>query len=275
MKIPRFPKSCLSSAFPWPACIAFWLGLHAAVSSGQEVQPGDFVELGPYIPGLIIDTPYATKDNFLKAAVYAENTAFLRRAVADRLALVQRDLRAQGYGLKVLDGYRPLTVQRAMWKLLPDPRYVADPATGSKHNRGAAVDVTLVDQNGRELPMPTAFDDFSSAAHVESPPPSEEAGRHRKILQDAMKRRGFLPLDTEWWHFDDPEWKTYAVVDASFAELRGRTLAEEKESLRERIAALESELAALRARLAELNAAQPAPAPSKPPVELKGQTLGR
>lgn len=177
-----------------------------------------FVDVSAVAPSIVVDLPYATASNFLKRKLYPANKCFLRKAVAERLAKVQADLEELGYGLKILDGYRPLSVQREMWKILPDSRFVANPATGSRHNRGAAVDVTLVTRSKEPVKMPTEFDDFSAASHVDART-SKEAASHRAILQSAMKRRGFLPLTTEWWHFDSPEWKTYSLEDFSFEEL--------------------------------------------------------
>jgi len=111
-----------------------------------------------------------------------------------------------------------------MWELVPDSRYVADPRKGSRHNRGAAVDVTLVDSSGNELLMPTAFDDFTERASRSSPDAPPEALRHRALLEQAMSSEGFLPLPSEWWHFDDPEWQKYPLLDVPFEELLRRSI---------------------------------------------------
>ncbi len=160
-----------------------------------------------------VDIRYATKNNFTHRPLYAQARCLLRPAVAARLSRVQTDLAVKGIGLKVYDCYRPLSVQKQMWKLVPDDRYVANPAQGSRHNRGSAVDLTLVDRDGNELEMPTSFDDFSDRAHVDYPRVSQSARQHRAILQQAMKRQGFAPLQTEWWHFDDPSWRQYPLLD--------------------------------------------------------------
>ncbi|MFM9025777.1 MAG: M15 family metallopeptidase [Planctomycetaceae bacterium] len=178
------------------------------------VPPGlELVDLAAVDPTLVIDARYATADNPAAERLYPANVLYLERSAADRLARVQAGLRRRGLGLKVFDGYRPLAVQKALWKAMPDPRYVADPATGSRHNRGSAVDVTLVDESGRELPMPTAFDEFNERAHLDyhDGPPDRLA--NRGILQEAMRAEGFIPLATEWWHFDAPEWERFPVMD--------------------------------------------------------------
>jgi len=162
---------------------------------------------------IIIDLRYATADNFLNDTLYSANICLLRKPVAERLVKVQKYLRMKSLGLKIWDGYRPLSVQKKMWQKLPDPQFVADPKRGSNHNRGAAVDVTLVDFDGNELEMPTGFDDFSQTAHIKSTNISNEAKKNREILQEAMKRFGFKPILSEWWHFNDENIKKYSVMD--------------------------------------------------------------
>lgn len=166
-----------------------------------------------------LDIRYATTNNFLKRKLYPVARCVLRGAAARRLGKVQEDLQKKGLGLKVYDCYRPLSVQRLMWQVRPDSRYVANPARGSRHNRGAAVDITLVDRNGRELEMPTGFDDFSQRAHRNYTGGSAQSRRNSKILEDAMKKQGFIPLATEWWHFDAPGWDNYAILDVKFGEI--------------------------------------------------------
>lgn len=178
------------------------------------VPPGlELVELAAIDPSFVIDARYATADNPARERLYPANVLYLERSAAVRLAKVQAGLRARGLGLKVFDGYRPLAVQKALWKAMPDPRYVADPATGSRHNRGSAVDVTLVDGAGHELPMPTAFDEFDERAHLDYAEGPPERLANRGILQEAMRAEGFMPLATEWWHFDAPDWERFPVMD--------------------------------------------------------------
>ena len=148
----------------------------------------------------MIDNRYATTDNVTGIRLYPANTIYLERSAAERLARVQDSLRRQGIGLKVFDGYRPLAIQKALWKVKPDPQYVADPAKGSRHNRGSAVDVTLVDAAGRERPMPSAFDEFSERSHLAFMDTDGDLIANRETLQKAMRSEGFLPLATEWWH---------------------------------------------------------------------------
>ena len=173
----------------------------------------DLVDITSLDSTIIIDLRYATADNFMKEVLYSANICLLRKTVAEKLIKVQQDLRRQGLGLKVWDGYRPLSVQKKMWEKMPNPGYVADPKYGSNHNRGAAVDVTLVDSSGNELEMPTGFDDFTKKAASNYPYVTKEAFKNRKMLQEAMKAHGFKAIKSEWWHFNDCDVKKYPVID--------------------------------------------------------------
>ncbi|MBC8181214.1 M15 family metallopeptidase [candidate division KSB1 bacterium] len=191
----------------------FVLFLLLIFSSLQSQTPVDMVDISDMDSTIVIDLRYATADNFLNDTLYSANICLLRKPVAERLVQVQKYLREKGLGLKVWDGYRPLFVQKKMWETLPDSKFVANPKHGSNHNRGAAVDVTLVDLEGKELEMPTGFDDFSEKAHIKSTNISDEAKKNREILQEAMKRFGFNPILSEWWHFNDKDIKKYSVMD--------------------------------------------------------------
>ncbi len=177
------------------------------------------VDLTKTIPGIHVEIKYATADNFTKEVLYPEARCLIRKEVAEKLARVQRSLQAQGLSLKFFDAYRPLSVQKKMWAKFPVEGYVANPAKGSNHNRGAAVDVTLVDKEGKELPMPSAYDEFSERAHRDYSGGTDEERKNRQILQEAMEKEGFHGLTTEWWHFDDEDAKTYPVLDLSFSEV--------------------------------------------------------
>ena len=178
------------------------------------------VEVSRLAAGLRVELRYATTNNFTKHVIYpASARCYLRAPVAARLAAVQRGLQAQGLGLKVYDCYRPRSAQQILWNIVPDDRYVANPKNGSRHNRGAAVDLTLVDKDGRELPMPTPYDDFTSKAHRSYQELPAEALHNRATLEQAMVAQGFVPLPTEWWHFDDPDSRRYPMTDISFDAL--------------------------------------------------------
>ena len=171
------------------------------------------IDIRSIAPDILTDMRYATPNNFLKQAVYSKARCLLRGPVARSIQRAQEKLKTQGYGLKLYDCYRPLSVQKAMWKIFPDGRYVANPATGSRHNRGAAVDVTLVDSQGRDLEMPSEFDEFSDRAHRNSPTMTDTARKHVQILTTALEAQGLTTIDSEWWHYDESNWRRYGVLD--------------------------------------------------------------
>jgi D-alanyl-D-alanine dipeptidase len=193
------------------------------VKTGTLAQPSrkvaDIVDLREVSPHIIVDMKYATEDNFTKKRLYDSNTCFLRKSTAAKLDAVQKELEGMNLGLKVWDCYRPLAIQRVLWAILPDERYVANPETGSRHNRASAVDVTLVDSQGKELQMPTGFDDFSVRAdhHYQDLP--EQAIRNRGLLKGLMEKAGFIPLPEEWWHYDDEKWMQFDLMDIRFQDL--------------------------------------------------------
>lgn len=198
--------------------IAVWL-LHPLAINGAA-DPGRLVDILTVNPRIQLDMPYATTNNFTLRKLYTQARCLLRAETAERLSQVQIDLETQNLGLQVYDCYRPLSVQKLMWKLVPDDRFVANPVYGSRHNRGSAVDITLVDHKSKELNMPSEFDNFSIRSSLNYSGGSAESRNNRQILQTAMKKRGFLPLQTEWWHFDDPHWKQYSVMDISLESVK-------------------------------------------------------
>ena len=182
-------------------------------------KPGDLIDVTKVNPRIVVDMKYATKDNLAKQALYDANVCFLRRSTALKLDAAQKELEGLNLGLKVWDCYRPLAVQHALWKALPDERYVANPRGGSRHNRGSTVDATLVDSMGVELQMPTGFDDFSIRAHRHYRDLPEHVIRNRSLLETSMKKAGFIPLPREWWHYDDEKWSDFEVMDVPFLKL--------------------------------------------------------
>lgn len=163
---------------------------------------------------------YASAYNFARQRLYPAAVAFLHTDAAEALQRVQRALASEGLGLKVFDGYRPLSVQRRLWQLVQDERYVANPARNAgRHTRGTAVDLTLVDASGNELAMPTPYDEFSPRAHIASTEGTDEQRRNAWRLGAAMSEQGFVPFDFEWWHFDLRGWEAYPALDLSFEAL--------------------------------------------------------
>ena len=180
------------------------------------------IELKSLIPDLQYDLKYANKNNFTGKRMYPKNTSttYLRRNPAQALAKVAEDLRQKGLGIKIWDAYRPYCTTVRFWELIHDERFVANPSKGSGHNRGTAVDLTLIDlKTGLELEMPTPFDDFSPAAFHGAANVPEVRIRNRALLRATMEKFGFVPLETEWWHYSWPGSSAYDVLNLSFKAL--------------------------------------------------------
>jgi D-alanyl-D-alanine dipeptidase len=180
------------------------------------------VELLKFIPGIVYDLRYATTNNFTHRQMYtpAPRHTFLRLPAARALAAVQKELSCRGYGLKIFDAYRPYGVTVQFWEMIRDERYVANPGKGSGHNRGLAVDVTIIDlKTHRELDMGTGFDNFSDTAHHGFTALSPAVLQNRKLLRETMEKHGFNKLETEWWHFYWANDRNYEVLDLPFNEL--------------------------------------------------------
>lgn len=200
------------------------------LAQGPPKEPGpfrqpDLAEIAKLDPTITLDIRYATKNNFLGRAVYKQARAFLQRPAAEALVRVNAALRAKGYGLVVFDGYRPWRVTKLFWDNTPNEKkiYVADPAIGSRHNRGCAVDLTLFDlKTGRAVQMPSEYDEMTERSHADYSCSSLEATRTRDLLIAAMQAEGFVVFPTEWWHYDYKDWKEYAILDLEFKEIEGR-----------------------------------------------------
>jgi len=196
-----------------------WGETKADESAHPPGKAADLVDIKEVNPRIVVDIKYASEDNFTKKRLYDSNTCFLRRSVAVKLNTVQKELEGMNLGLKVWDCYRPLAVQRILWEVLPDDRYVANPKTGSRHNRASAVDVTLVDSEGKELRMPTGFDDFSPRADHRFQGLPDQVVKNRELLKGLMEKAGFIPLPEEWWHYDDENWMQFDLMDLPFHDL--------------------------------------------------------
>lgn len=177
------------------------------------------VNLQYMIHTIILDLRYASTNNFVRKRMYPKNThhTFLRLPAAIALRKVQQDLNNMGFGLKVYDAYRPYAVTEKFWEIIRDDRYVADPSKGSGHNRGIAVDLTMINlHTGEELNMPTGFDNFTDSAHQDFSQLPEYVIRNRNLLRETMEKYGFIPFATEWWHFSLPNPEHYEVLNLSF-----------------------------------------------------------
>ena len=191
----------------------------AAPDRNRRYAGGALMDIEDLAPNVVVDMRYATSKNFLHRKLYSKNKCLLRPRVAKMVAKAQKYLERQGKGLKVWDCYRPRSVQWKMWKVFPKPGFVANPRAGSNHNRGAAVDVTLVDRRGRELEMPTPFDEFSRRARHGYRGGSLKSRINRETLKRAMNRAGFQSIISEWWHYNAPGVKKYALLNIPFSRL--------------------------------------------------------
>lgn len=196
------------------ALLASWSVLMAAK------LPGDLQDIATVAPTIQVALVYATPHNFTHQKVYTYTHCYLLPEVAQQLALVQKELVAHCLGLKVWDCFRPLAAQRKFWEILPDERYVSNPNKGGLHTRGTAVDLTLVDAKGKELLMPTKFDDFSAAAHRNNRKVDPAFLARLDLLEKTMKKHHFIGLSTEWWHFDYETWPQHPPLEVDLKLLK-------------------------------------------------------
>ena len=196
-----------------------------ALGRNESESDSDFVDIKNVDKTIVIELRYASPNNVTGNPLYPPGTpAMVRAGVARRLAVVQQYLRKKGYGLKIWDAYRPQSAQEKLWKFTHNRSFVADPkeGRGSMHIRGAAVDATLVDASGADLPMPTDFDSFTPAAMLEYSGRNAIVLGNLKILQKGMAHGGFYGLRTEWWHFCVPDWKKFDPVPELKVETSSR-----------------------------------------------------
>ena len=198
-----------------------------ALAAQPPVETGTFrkpelTELITLDPTIKLDIRYATSDNFLSTPMYSQARAFLQKPAAEALERANQELKKQGLGLLIHDGYRPWFVTKMFWDATPPDKhqFVADPATGSRHNRGCAVDLTLYDlKTGKEVPMPSLYDEMSERAYPNYTGGTEEERHNREILKTAMEKQGFTVYEYEWWHFDYKDWKEYPILNIPFEKL--------------------------------------------------------
>jgi zinc D-Ala-D-Ala dipeptidase len=187
-----------------------------------DFLPFDLVELTTLDASIRLDIRYATANNFLGAPVYTQARAYLQRPAAEALVRVHHALARRGYGLLIHDGYRPWAVTWIFWQATPADKhdFVADPAKGSRHNRGCAVDLTLYDlKTGRPIEMPSVYDEMSERAYPDYQGGTEAQRRRRDLLRAAMEAEGFQVEKSEWWHFDYKDWNRYPIGNASFESM--------------------------------------------------------
>ncbi|MEE9430412.1 MAG: M15 family metallopeptidase [Melioribacteraceae bacterium] len=166
---------------------------------------------------IVTDVRYATTNNFMGKVLYTSDKVMIRKIVADSLANANNYFKKNfNLRIKIFDGYRPLSVQKLMWEVMPDDRYVANPVKGSRHNRGAAIDITLVDSLGNQLEMGTEYDNFTKKAHPNYKFLPKKVRANRKLLSNVIKKFGFHPITSEWWHFDFQGWRRFSILDIIF-----------------------------------------------------------
>src|SRR5262245_19473664 len=203
---------------PVPELRAEALAAQPPTEAGQ-FRKSDLVELTKLDPTIKLDIRYATTNNFLSTPVYKRPAAYLQRPATEALVRVHRALASQGYGLLIHDAYRSWWVTKVFWEATPPKlrEFVADPAQGSRHNRGCAVDLTLYDlRTGKAVAMPSVYDEMSPRAYPTYAGGTPVERQHREVLRQAMQREGFTVYDTEWWHFDFKDWREYPIVNEDF-----------------------------------------------------------
>lgn len=201
---------------------------HVCFAQGPPKETGtlrkpDLVELIKIDRSIKLDIRYATSNNFLGRRVYKQARAFLQRPAAEALARANKALRKMGYGLIIHDGYRPWSVTKIFWDATPADKkeFVADPAQGSRHNRGCAVDLSLFDlKTGKEVVMPSGYDEMTGRSHINFAGGTAEATRLRDMLRAAMEAEGFAVYEPEWWHYDYKDWREYPILNIEFSAIR-------------------------------------------------------
>ncbi len=211
------------------SALLVWILLASVFASAQNAPPveknkleADLVELTKLDNTIKLDIRYARTDNFVGKVVYCEVRAFMQRPAAEALLRVHQKLKKQGFGLVIFDGYRPWSVTKLFWEVTPEDKrkFVANPKTGSKHNRGCAVDLSLFDlRTGKFIEMPTDFDDFTEKASPNYKGGTKEQRKNRDLLRTTMEADGFTVNVNEWWHFDYKDWQDYDIYDIAFSEI--------------------------------------------------------
>lgn len=191
----------------------------------EATRAADLVELVKLDPTIKLDIRYAGTNNFLGKPVYKESRAFLQRPAAEALLKAHRELAKSGYGLMIHDGYRPWAITKLFWDMTSgfQREFVADPATGSKHNRGCAVDLTMYDlATGQAVEMPGGYDEMTPRSYPDYPGGTAEQRARRDLLRKAMESHDFTVEPNEWWHFNYVAWKEYPILDIPFSDIAGK-----------------------------------------------------
>jgi D-alanyl-D-alanine dipeptidase len=190
-----------------------WLFL--LLASAVIAAPDErLVEVTPEnVPGVVLDLRYATTNNITGKVLYPEAKAYLRKETIRKLRRVARDLQEEGYRLVIWDAWRPASAQRALWQAKPDGKFLTPPSKISRHRRGTSVDISLADQDGKILEMPSGFDEFNAKADEDFSDVPKEAAKRVRILRNIMFNAGFSGVPDEWWHYDLRDWADYEPVE--------------------------------------------------------------
>ena len=181
-----------------------------------EEYTADLVKLDEVDDSFVYDLKYASTDNFTGKKIYSHAICLIHRETARKLMAANKEFKQLGYRIKIYDAYRPYSAQRVLYNAAENKTFLADPERGSNHNRGAAVDITLVDDKGNELPMPSNFDEFSIKSRINYYNTTKELINNRELLGRVMVKNGFKRIGNEWWHFEDAEAKKYPLLDIPF-----------------------------------------------------------
>jgi D-alanyl-D-alanine dipeptidase len=191
--------------------------IEAYKQSVSKNKDNELVEIKKEIPSVVLDITYATSKNIAKKPVYTLASAFARKQVVASIKKIQQELSKQGLGLKIFDGYRPYAVTCLFYAALRDTTFVAPPWRGSKHNRGCALDLTVIDlKTGKELDMPSAYDEATERSYQSYDKCTPLQANNRALLRDVMTNNGFQIYPYEWWHFDFVGWEKYEIMDIDF-----------------------------------------------------------
>ena len=215
----------LRTAVPFAGLVIFLFTFFAAAQNGPPKEANkreaDLIELIKLDKTIKLDIRYATANNFVGRPVYPEARAFLQRPAAEAVVRVHHALKKDGLGIVIYDGYRPWSITKLFWEVVREDqkKFVADPAKGSKHNRGCAIDLGIYDlKTGKAIPMPSGYDEFTERASPDYKGGTQEETANREKLRRLMEAEGFTVNPSEWWHFDHNGWQDYAIYDISFED---------------------------------------------------------
>lgn len=225
--VPAFVRNLVVGGLAGLSFVACALEQPGAAAARPPTEPGmhrkpDLVEVATLDSSIRLDVRYATRNNFVGEAVYRQARAFLQRPAAEALVRAHRALAAEGFGIVVFDGYRPWSVTKRFWEVTPvdKKQFVANPAWGSKHNRGCAVDCSLYElASGREVEMPSQYDETTERSAASYTGGSADARARRDLLRASLEAEGYAVYEAEWWHYDYRDWREYPILDVPFEDL--------------------------------------------------------